>query len=93
VAQGRQVKELAPLVQTINHLLQRVHRAIERERRWSDDAAHELRTPLTAVKTHVQVAQMAVANAGSQMVALRDQPGAGKRMLRPGRFRRPRSGR
>jgi biotin operon repressor len=78
VAQGRQVKELAPLVQTINHLLQRVHKAIERERRWSDDAAHELRTPLTAVKTHVQVAQMAVANAGSQMVALRDQPGAGK---------------
>jgi signal transduction histidine kinase len=70
VAQGRQVRELAPLVQTINHLLQRVHRAIERERRWSDDAAHELRTPLTAVKTHVQVAQMAVAHAGAQMVAL-----------------------
>jgi signal transduction histidine kinase len=93
VAQGRQVKELAPLVQTINHLLQRVHRAIERERRWSDDAAHELRTPLTAVKTHVQVAQMAVANAGSQMVALRISPALAKRMLRPGRFRRPRSGR
>lgn len=68
VAQGRQVKELAPLVQTINHLLQRVHKALERERRWSDDAAHELRTPLTAVKTHVQVAQMAVASAGAQMV-------------------------
>lgn len=83
VAQGRQVKELAPLVQTINHLLQRVHKAIERERRWSDDAAHELRTPLTAVKTHVQVAQMAVANAGSQMVALRDQPGAGKEDAAP----------
>ena len=64
VAQGHQVRELAPLVQTINHLLQRVHNALERERRWSDDAAHELRTPLTAVKTHVQVAQMAVASAG-----------------------------
>ncbi|KOC19862.1 histidine kinase [Comamonas testosteroni] len=83
VLQGRQVKELAPLVQTINHLLQRVHRAIERERRWSDDAAHELRTPLTAVKTHVQVAQMAVANAGSQMAALRDQLGAGKEDAAP----------
>ena len=66
VAQGRQVKELAPLVQTINHLLQRVHSALERERRWTDDAAHELRTPLTAVKTHVQVAQMAVASVGAQ---------------------------
>lgn len=73
VAQGKQVKELAPLVQTINHLLQRVHSALERERRWSDDAAHELRTPLTAVKTHVQVAQMAVASAGTQMVRLVDQ--------------------
>lgn len=69
VAQGRQVRELAPLVQTINHLLQRVHSAIERERRWSDDAAHELRTPLTAVKTHVQVAQMAVASAGDKQMA------------------------
>ena len=69
VAQGRQVKELAPLVQTINHLLQRVHSALERERRWTDDAAHELRTPLTAVKTHVQVAQMAVASVGAQNMA------------------------
>jgi signal transduction histidine kinase len=68
VAQGHQVRELAPLVQTINHLLQRVHNALERERRWSDDAAHELRTPLTAVKTHVQVAQMAVASAGQLQV-------------------------
>lgn len=78
VTEGRQVKELAPLVHTINHLLQRVHNAIERERRWSDDAAHELRTPLTAVKTHVQVAQMAVARAGVQMVTAKTQlnPGA-----------------
>ena len=68
VAQGLHVRELAPLVQTINHLLQRVHSAIARERRWSDDAAHELRTPLTAVKTHVQVAQMAVASASTQQV-------------------------
>lgn len=80
VTQGRQVKELAPLVHTINHLLQRVHSAIERERRWSDDAAHELRTPLTAVKTHVQVAQMAVASAGVQMVTAKTQlnPGVGE---------------
>jgi signal transduction histidine kinase len=74
VAQGHQVRELAPLVQTINHMLQRVHSAIERERRWSDDAAHELRTPLTAVKAHVQVAQMAVDSAGSlQMVRIDPQ--------------------
>ena len=75
VAQGHQVRELAPLVQTINHLLQRVHNALERERRWSDDAAHELRTPLTAVKTHVQVAQMAVASAGQLQVQIQGQSG------------------
>lgn len=68
VTQGEKVKELAPLVQAVNQMLQRVHGAIERERRWSDDAAHELRTPLTAVKTHVQVAQMAVASASQQLV-------------------------
>ncbi|MDR2299442.1 MAG: two-component sensor histidine kinase [Comamonas sp.] len=75
VAQGHQVRELAPLVQTINHMLQRVHSAIERERRWSDDAAHELRTPLTAVKAHVQVAQMAVDSAGSLQMVRNDPQG------------------
>lgn len=75
VAQGRQVRELAPLVQTINHMLQRVHSAIERERRWSDDAAHELRTPLTAVKAHVQVAQMAVDSAGGLQMVRSDTQG------------------
>jgi len=50
--------ELAPLVQTINLLLDRTQSAIERERRFTGDAAHELRTPLTAVKTHIQVARL-----------------------------------
>ena len=52
--------ELSPLVQTIGHLLERVRRTIDRERRFTDDAAHELRTPLTAVKTHLQVIRLAV---------------------------------
>lgn len=50
--------ELAPLVATVNGLLSRIDRTIERERRFTGDAAHELRTPLTAVKTHLQVARM-----------------------------------
>lgn len=50
--------EIVPLVQTINHLLDRTQSAIERERRFTGDAAHELRTPLTAVKTHLQVARL-----------------------------------
>ena len=52
--------ELTPLVQTIAHLLERVRRTIERERRFTDDAAHELRTPLTAVKTHLQVMRLTI---------------------------------
>jgi signal transduction histidine kinase len=52
-------RELLPLVTTVNTLLDRIRRAIERERRFTGDAAHELRTPLTAVKTHIQVARLA----------------------------------
>lgn len=59
--------EIAPLVHTINQLLARTQSAIERERRFTGDAAHELRTPLTAVKTHLQVARLTSGeqNAGS----------------------------
>jgi len=51
--------ELQPLIDTVAHLLLRVRHAIERERRFTDDAAHELRTPLTAIKTHLQVLRLA----------------------------------
>lgn len=51
--------EIAPLVHTINLLLNRTQHAIDRERRFTGDAAHELRTPLTAIKTHIQVARLA----------------------------------
>lgn len=52
--------DLQPLVRTIHDLLQRIANTIRRERQFTDDAAHELRTPLTAVRTHLQVAQMAL---------------------------------
>ncbi|MBU4180106.1 MAG: sensor histidine kinase N-terminal domain-containing protein [Gammaproteobacteria bacterium] len=56
--------ELQPLIDTIAHLLVRVQDAIERERRFTDDAAHELRTPLTAIKTHLQVLRLACGESG-----------------------------
>ncbi|MBS0507644.1 MAG: sensor histidine kinase N-terminal domain-containing protein [Proteobacteria bacterium] len=61
VQAGRGTLELAPVVTSLNQLLARMDAAIAHERRWTADAAHELRTPLTAIKTHVQVAQMALA--------------------------------
>lgn len=54
--------EIEPLVHTINVLLERTQSALERERRFTGDAAHELRTPLTAIKTHIQVARLSKAD-------------------------------
>jgi two-component system sensor histidine kinase QseC len=51
-------RDLLPLVNTLNHLLERMGVAISRERRFTSDAAHELRTPLTAIKTHLQVVRI-----------------------------------
>ncbi|MEB0114114.1 ATP-binding protein [Variovorax sp. RTB1] len=51
--------ELRPLVETVERLLARTHAAIDRERRFTDDAAHELRSPLTGIKTNLQVLQLA----------------------------------
>jgi signal transduction histidine kinase len=48
--------ELVPAVATLNRLLARTQDALQREQRFTSDAAHELRTPLTAIKTHVQLA-------------------------------------
>ncbi len=59
--------ELAPLVGGINLLLARVEGALERERRFTGDAAHELRTPLTAVKTHIQVARLSQDAEGKEL--------------------------
>ena len=50
--------ELRPLVEEINHHLQRVGRAIHHERHFTSHAAHELRTPLTAIDTNLQVARL-----------------------------------
>lgn len=49
---ARTPPEVAPLVEALNGLL-------ERERRFTADAAHELRTPLAAIKIHAQNAARA----------------------------------
>lgn len=48
--------ELRPFVTSIDDLFERLNESIERERRFTDNAAHELRTPLAIIKTSAQVA-------------------------------------
>jgi heavy metal sensor kinase len=48
--------ELRSLAVTLNEMLDRLHRALERERRFVDDASHELRTPLGVLRGEVELA-------------------------------------
>lgn len=48
--------EIRRLGETLNEMLARLEAAIERERRFVDDASHELRTPLALHKTELELA-------------------------------------
>ncbi|MGH8461209.1 MAG: ATP-binding protein [Stenotrophobium sp.] len=47
--------EIRPLIAAINHLLTRLHGALETEQRFIADAAHALRTPLAALQLQADV--------------------------------------
>ena len=47
--------EVGRLATTFDQMLDRLQAAVERERRFTADAAHELRTPLTAIKGRIGV--------------------------------------
>lgn len=47
-------REIAPFVQAINRLLERINQLMAQQRRFIADAAHELRSPLTALSVQVQ---------------------------------------
>jgi two-component system OmpR family sensor kinase len=56
-------REVRPLVQALNGLLQRLGEALAAQRTFIADAAHELRTPLTAVHLQAQLAERAATDA------------------------------
>lgn len=48
--------EYQRLVEVLNTMLERIHRAFESQRRFTADASHELRSPLTAMRGEIEVA-------------------------------------
>lgn len=59
LAGDRIPEEVAPLVEALNSLLDRLQKAFDMQRRFAADAAHELRTPLTALRLQVQLLEAA----------------------------------
>ncbi|WP_299342979.1 ATP-binding protein [uncultured Pseudoxanthomonas sp.] len=59
-------REIRPLVDSFNLLLERLSEAMRGERQFLADAAHELRTPLAALLTQTQVAMRAGSQADAQ---------------------------
>ncbi|OFZ67173.1 MAG: hypothetical protein A2V79_09645 [Betaproteobacteria bacterium RBG_16_56_24] len=52
-------REVVPLIERLNRLFTRIAASIQKERRFTADAAHELRTPVAAIKAQAQVARAA----------------------------------
>lgn len=48
--------EVTRLGHTLNDVLEALEHAVDRERRFTQDASHELRTPLTVLSTRIQLA-------------------------------------
>lgn len=51
--------ELKQLADTFDSMIERIERGFEAQRRFVQDASHELRTPLAAIRTNIEVAEMA----------------------------------
>src|ERR671925_14641 len=68
---GQTDDELARLGRTLNEMLERLQRALERERRFVDDASHELRTPLANLKAELDLSIRRARTPDELEVALR----------------------
>lgn len=60
---GAAPREVVPLIERLNQLFVRIDASLQKERRFTADAAHELRTPVAAIKAQAQVARGASSEA------------------------------
>jgi HAMP domain-containing protein len=59
--------ELRTLAEAFNHMLDRLDRAFEQQRRFVSDASHELRSPLTAIRGQLEVLARAEEPSGEEV--------------------------
>ena len=71
--------EVAPLVASVNDLLQRLKNSINHQKRFLADAAHQLKTPLAGLRMQADLAQREGASAVELKLSLRQIGAASKR--------------
>lgn len=74
--------ELTALGASLNRMLDRLQEAVERERRFVDDASHELRTPLANLKAELDLALRRSRTRTDLVAALRSATGETDRLVR-----------
>ena len=79
IARARLPQEVAPLVQELNRLLERLNAAFQTQRAFIADAAHELRSPLTAVRLRSAAARSGARRGGARRGARQSGRGGGAR--------------
>jgi two-component system, OmpR family, sensor kinase len=79
---GRARDEITRLGETLNAMLARLERAIQRERSFVADASHELRTPLALMKTELDLALRKPRSGPELEEALRSAAAETDRMVR-----------
>lgn len=65
-------RELQPLVEATNAVMQRLRHLLEHQKRFVRDTAHQLRTPLAVLKVQVQSAQRGDVDAGQALAEIND---------------------